>query len=145
MKKIEKSVSINAPKEKVWDVLLQDEYNRQWFGIFSQGTHAETDWKVGSKVTFVDKDRSGIIGKIVTNDAFKELVIEYTGFIMKDIEDYDSDELKEFVGSHETYKLNESNGTVTLDITSDMSDEYFDTMAAQWDEALLKIKELAEN
>ena len=42
-KTLKKSIAINASKEKVWEVLMNDEYNRQWFSEFSQDTRVETD------------------------------------------------------------------------------------------------------
>jgi len=40
---IKKSIEINAPKEKVWDVLLSDSYTGIWYLAFGEGVHAETD------------------------------------------------------------------------------------------------------
>lgn len=52
MRTIEKSIKINAPKEKVWEVLVNNDLNQTWYAVFSEGTFAETDWKIGSKVIF---------------------------------------------------------------------------------------------
>ncbi len=62
---IKKSITINAPREKVWEVLLQDKLTRLWYAEFSEGTKAETDWKEGSKVLFTDDTGSGMVGKVV--------------------------------------------------------------------------------
>lgn len=145
MKVIKKTIELNAPAQKIWDVLLLDEYNRQWFAVFSEGTRAETDWAVGSKVIFVDESQGGMLGRIITHDVAKKLVVEYDGFMAAGKEDRESEGAKEFAGAHESYELTEDNGVITLHISSDMSDEYYDMMAAQWDKALLVIKQLAEN
>ena len=50
MERKEFTIDINAPREKVWDVLWQDDSYRKWTSVFSEGSHAETDWKKGSKV-----------------------------------------------------------------------------------------------
>jgi len=141
---IKKSVEINASSEKVWNVLILDEYNREWYSAFSEGTHAETDWKVGSKVVFFDKSKDGMIGKIIENEPGKSLVIEYDGVIMQGLEDYDSEVAKKVKGGQESYILTDVDGATNLAISSDMDPEYYEMMSEQWDVALDKIKTLAE-
>ena len=141
---IKKSVEINASSEKVWNVLILDEYNKEWYSAFSEGTHAETDWKVGSKVVFFDKSKDGMIGKIIENEPGKSLVIEYDGVIMQGLEDYDSEVAKKVKGGQESYILTDVDGATNLAISSDMDPEYYEMMSEQWDVALEKIKTLAE-
>src|SRR3712207_3913740 len=92
---IKKSIQINAQKEKIWDILLQDKYNRIWFAEFSPGAFAETNWQEGSKVVFNDDSGSGIIGTIVANQFGKIIFIEYHGILKANTEDYDSKEAQE--------------------------------------------------
>lgn len=141
---IKKTVAVNAPKEKVWDVLLQDNFNRLWFAAFSEGTYADTDWQLGSKVKFIDNSNSGLIGEVVVNRPYEVISVEYTGVVEAGEEDYESPAAKAMQGSRETYRLTQKEGVTTLAIESDMAEEYFDMMAAAWDTALEKIKELAE-
>ena len=144
MKTIKKSIIINASKEKVWDVLVLDELNRVWYAEFAPGSHARTDWKVGSKVIFADDKDSGIIGKIIAHDTYKLLSMEYNGVLVNGMEDYESDEAKAMKGAQEIYRLSEENGVTRLDAQCDMDEGFFDMMASAWDKAMLKIKELAE-
>ena len=143
-KTIKKSIAIHAPKEKVWEVLLNDEYTRQWYAEFMEGSHAETDWKVGSKALFTDSNGSGIIGKIVENKKAELLTIEYLGAVENGKEEYDSEMAKAVKGSMEIYKLSESNGVTNLIISVDMGEEHFDFMSLAWDKALQKIKSFSE-
>lgn len=144
MKTIEKSIEIDAPEEKVWDVLTKDAHTREWMSIFSPGTHALTDWQLGSKVTFADDSGSGIIGNIIVHEPFKTLSIEYNGVLNNNLEDFESKEAQVFKGTHETYRLSPQGGKTLLSITVDMTEGFFDIMSKAWDKALLKIKELAE-
>ena len=41
MERKEFKTAIDAPKEKVWDVLWNDETYRQWTTPFSEGSYAE--------------------------------------------------------------------------------------------------------
>lgn len=144
MRTIKKSIDINAPRDRVWDVLFGDEYTKIWYAEFAEGSHAETDWKVGSKAVFTDKKGEGMISRIDANRPNEFLSLEYLGFIMNGKEDYESAGAKSMMGGHETYKLSEKSGHTHLDITSDMGEEYYDSMAKAWDKALMKVKGLAE-
>lgn len=144
MKRIKMSIEINAPKEKVWEVLLNDQYTRQWYAEFSEGSHAETDWKEGSKAVFTDNTHSGLISKVTKNKPFEVFSLEYQGVVMAGEEDYESQVAKEIKGGLEAYQLSEMEGKTTLNIESDMGDEYFDSMSASWEKALKKVKQLSE-
>ena len=144
MKKIKKSIDINASKEKVWEVLTEDRYTRIWYAEFHEGSHAVTDWKVGSKAVFKDESGSGIIAKIIKNDPTEILSMEYTGMLVNGKEDYESDMAKGLAGGRETYIMLEKEGVTTLDLEGDMNDEMYDMMSGLWEKAFAKVKELSE-
>ncbi|MCD8741478.1 SRPBCC domain-containing protein [Mucilaginibacter roseus] len=142
---IVKQVEIAASPEKVWRVLFNNELNRQWLSYFSAGTFAETDWREGSRVTFADGSNNGITGFILVGKPHTEVVIEYDGFILNGVTDTTSEDAQNYKGAKESYLLTENNGHTVLAISSDMGEEHFDQMSAAWDEALLKIKSMAES
>jgi hypothetical protein len=144
-KAIKKSVEINAPKEIVWDVLLEDQYTRIWYAEFSEGTHAETDWKVGSKAIFKDSTNSGLIGRIVINKPYEIVSLEYTGMIYNGVEDYESDIANSLKGGLETYRLSGTDKRTVLSIECDMDDNMIESMSEAWDRALQKMKNLCES
>lgn len=141
---IKKAISIEAPKEKVWAILLNDAYTRIWYEEFSLGARAETTWEEGTKVVFTDLTGSGMVGHIVTNQPYQMLTVEYQGLINAGEEDYDSAEAQGVKGGRETYIVHELQGGTELTIESDMAEEYYETMSRAWDRALQKIKALAE-
>ena len=141
---IQKSIDINAPREKVWEVLLNDQYTRQWYAEFMPGSHALTDWKEGNKALFLDEKGSGIVGTVIANRKAELLTIEYNGVVHNHQEIYDTEEAKEFIGVRETYKLS-GTGSTHLDIECDMAPQFISMMAPAWDRALEKIKNLSEN
>lgn len=144
MKTIKKSIEIKAPKNKVWDVLVQDQYTKKWYSEFSEGSHAETDWKVGSKAVFTDTTGGGMVAKVVENKPGEALSLEYEGVVVKGKEDYESEEAKKYKGGHENYKLTGKDGTTQLAIESDMTEDMFESMSESWEKALQKIKVLSE-
>ena len=64
LKKISFSTTINAPKEKVWNVLWNDETYKAWTSVFSEGSCAVSDWNEGSKILFLDGKGSGMYSTI---------------------------------------------------------------------------------
>jgi len=143
MKTIQKTKHINAPKEKVWNVLLEDAYNRIWMAEFMEGSHAETDWIEGHKVRFLDNDSNGIVGTIKTKQPYDKVEMVYHGEVKNGQDDLDSEMGKAMNGSRENYYLSEENGVTTLQIEVDMGEDWIDMMSAAWDKALEKIEELS--
>lgn len=145
MRTIEQRIEIAAPRERVWDVLLEDETFRQWTSAFMEGSFAETDWRAGSPVRFLDPAGMGIVGHIVVSDRPERLEIEYDGVLLEGKEDYDGDEARQWKGARETYQLSERGGRTTLSVTSDMVDDHYDGMSEAWVRALEKVRALAES
>ena len=141
---IKKSIGINAPKEKVWTVLIQEPYNLDWYDEFSPGTRAESDWKPDSRVLFKDSKGNGMVAWIESFIPHSLLSLRYEGGINEGVEDYTSEMAKDMKGGHEIYRLSGVNGKTILSIESDMMEEYFDMMSKAWDLALEKIKAISE-
>jgi len=144
IKPIKRSIDLRASAARVWEVLLQDEYYRKWTTAFSEGSYAETDWKLGSTVVFTDKKRYGLIGTIIENIPNEVIAMKYSGQLVDGKEDYDSENAKKFIGNIERYTLSENNGVTTLNIYCDMDAEYYTMMNGMWDTALINIKRLSE-
>jgi hypothetical protein len=57
MDKMHFSIVINAPKEKVWNTMLNDDTYRVWTEAFTPGSHYVGDWNKGSKILFLGPDK----------------------------------------------------------------------------------------
>lgn len=141
---ITKAIDIDAPPERVWDVLLDDATYRQWTAEFMAGSYAETDWQEGSTVRFLDPSGSGLLGHIAASRHPELVDIEYDGLVADGKDDTESDHAREYRGSRETYRLTRTPSGTHLGIAADMGEEYYDDMVAAWDRALAKAKALAE-
>lgn len=144
-KTIKKSIDINASKEKVWDVLMNDKYERIWYAEIREGAHAETDWQVGSKALFTDERKAGVVGKVISNKPHEVIAVEYQGIVVNGVEDYNSSDAKNIKGGLEKYELKEKKGVTHLSIACDMPETYYKSMSEAWDRALQKIKKLSES
>lgn len=143
MKKIQKQITINAPKETVWSVLLEDNFTRNWYSCFGEGLHAVTDWIVGHKVLFIDQENNGMIGRIAEKQPYDFLRISMQGISVNGTEDYESSEALAIKNTEENYELSVENGNTTLSISADMDDDYYESMSVAWENALQRIGELS--
>lgn len=143
MKTIRKEIEITAPKEKVWTVLLDDTYNKDWYALFSEGTTAQSDWIEGHKITFTDKSNNGMVGTIARKKPYEKLSFVFDGLVVNGTEDYDSEIAKQFKGAEETYRLESKGDNTILSISADMDEEMYDEMDRKWETALQRISELS--
>jgi uncharacterized protein YndB with AHSA1/START domain len=144
LKTIEKSIDIHASSQKIWEVLFTNDFIREWYTAFGEGIIADTDWQSGSKAIFTDTKGNGILGRIVENGPGKKLEIEYDGYMVNGMEDFESQGAKATKGAKETYTLQPVQGGNRLRVTCDMEEYIYDHMSACWDNALKKVKTLAE-
>jgi hypothetical protein len=145
MTTLEFKIEINAPKEKVWNTLWNDETYRKWTHVFCEGTYAVSNWNEGDKIHFLSPNGEGmnsIIDKKIENEyiAFKHLSS------MKDFEVMPiDDESQEWTGSLETYKLTQNNSAIILEVKIDTLEKYVDYFKTTFPNGLEMVKTLSEN
>jgi hypothetical protein len=144
MEKKEFKISIDAPRDKVWDVLWNDETYPEWTSVFAEGSHAKTDWEEGSTVHFLDGKGSGMISKIKRKKPYEFMSFEHLGVIKDDIQDTESEEVKQWAGAHEDYTLHDRNGKTELVVEMDIVEDYADYFMKTFPKALQSVKQLSE-
>jgi len=144
MEKQHFKVAIDAPKEKVWDILWGETSYPAWTSAFSEGSRVETDWKEGSKVYFLDAKNEGMVSTIAEKKPNEFMSFKHLGMVMGGVEDLDSEKIKEWAGALENYTLKTVNGKTELMVDMDITEEYKDYFVKTWPKALEKVKELAE-
>jgi L-rhamnose mutarotase len=145
MEKLNYSKQINATKEKVWEVLWNDESYREWTSVFAEGSHAQTDnWKEGTKVLFLDPNGSGMVSFVAKNIPNEFMSFKHLGEVKNGVEDTSSERVKAWSGSLENYTLKSENGGTKLEVEMDIAEEYKEMFEKIWPKALDKVKTLAE-
>jgi uncharacterized protein YndB with AHSA1/START domain len=144
MQKLRFSTTINAPKEKIWNTMLDDATYRQWANVFHEGSYAVTDWKEGSKALFLTPERDGMVSRIVTHRPNEFISIMHLGTVKKGVEDTANEEAKAWAGAMESYSLKENTVAATLTVEMDVTDEYKKYFEETWPKALDKLKHITE-
>jgi uncharacterized protein YndB with AHSA1/START domain len=147
MEKMNFSISVNAPKEKVWNALWEDASYREWTSAFAEGSYAVTDnWKKGTKVLFLDPKGSGMVSTVAENKPTEYMSFKHLGEVKDGVEDTTSEQAKQWSGAMENYTLIETaNGTdLKIEMEGDISKDFKEYFLKVWPEALEKVKKLAE-
>lgn len=145
MERINFSISINAPKEKVWKTLWDDTTYRKWTSVFSATSYADTDWKEGSKVLFLDGQGSGMVSRIEANRPNEFMSFKQLGEVKDGVEDTESDKVKQWAGALENYTLKEVNGITELLVDMDTMDDFKGFLMETFPKALEQVKTLSES
>jgi uncharacterized protein YndB with AHSA1/START domain len=136
---IKKWREINASADRVWAVLVNPEFTRQWGNEFSEGAFVETDWATGSEVLWKDKNGEvGAKGIVEVNDYLSLLKVIF-------YEDVNSDINSPTGNYYEQYALSGNDGKTMLSIEAGpLPLMHIATFDELWDKAISKMKELAE-
>ena len=142
---VEKTIVIDVPASKVWDVLTRYEHTGKWAPEFSGGAefHIESDWKLGSPVLWKDQD-----GKVIVEG--KVTALEPNTFLRFTVFDVRGEKPPVTQEDGITYELTEHSGKTTFRLLQgDFSvmaegEKYHRLSAEVWDRVLPKVKELAE-
>jgi hypothetical protein len=132
-------VDINAPREKVWRTLWDDDTYRKWTSAFSEGSYAESDWKEGSKIRFLGPDGGGMHSVIDTLVINEQMKFRHMGEIKQGIETESS-----WRGAMESYYLADKNGGTEVRVELDSVGENMDYFNVAFPKALQLLKQSAE-
>lgn len=144
MDKLNFNILIDAPREKVWNVLWNDATYREWTSPFSEGSHAISDIRKGSKVLFLDGKGSGMVSRVADVRPPEFMSFEHLGEVKDGVEDTESEKVKAWAGSKENYTLKPLGDKTEVLIDMDINAEYKDMFQQLWPKALDKMKEVAE-
>lgn len=150
MKKQYFSIQINAPRDKVWDVMLADKTYRIWTEAFNPGSYYQGSWGEGEEIKFLGPDpegkgEGGMIARVITNKKYEKIVLEHFGMIANGEIDTTSDMVKTWTPALETYTFSDTNNGTLLEVEVDLPDEYLEMFSDSWPKALETLKNLAED
>ena len=144
MQKVTFKVIIDTTPEKLWNLLWDDATYRKWTSAFFEGSYMESDWKVGGRTLFLDRNGNGMVSTIDAIEPNKYLSFKHLGMINNGVENLDSEEVKKWSGSKENYILNRIGEKTELSVEQDLDEEYKTSFNNTWQKAFDLIKSLVD-
>lgn len=137
-------VEIEAPIEKVWDILWNSETYNAWTKFFAPSSSMHTDWQVGGKTYFLDGEGNGMVSTIDEMKKPEMLIFKHLGMIKDGKEDLESEEVKVWSGSLEKYYLSQKNGVTILKVEIATLPEYIGMLKSGFVQGFEAVKYIAE-
>ena len=151
MKKLQYKININAPATKIYDTMLgisSKSTYEQWTSLFNPTSTYEGNWEKGSKILFVGVDEKGEKGGMVSRRADnipnQFVSIQHYGLLKSGKEITEGPEVDKWANGFENYTFEENNGTTTVIVDLDTTEDFVDYMDQAYPKALDKLKEICE-
>lgn len=151
MKKIQFRINIDAPKNKVYDLMLgiSNKLSYEgWAAVFHPTSTYEGNWNKGSKILFIGTDelgnKFGMVSEIIENIPNKFVSICHKGIIQNGQELTTGTDAEKWSGGFENYTFEEKNNNTILIVDLDTPEDYFDYFNETYPKALNKLKEICE-
>lgn len=152
MKRIQFKVNINAPADKVYSIMLginNKSTYEQWTALFNPTSTYEGNWNKGSKIQFIGIDehgeKGGIVSEIADNIPNRFVSIRHYGLVKSNVEITEGPDVEKWANGFENYTFEENNGTTTVTVDLDTTEDFVDYMNQKYPIALAKLKEICEN
>jgi len=151
MKKLQFKISINAPVTKVYNSMLginSKSTYEQWTAMFNPTSTYEGTWDKGTKILFVGVDekgeKGGMVSRIIENIPNQFVSIQHYGLVKAGKEITEGPDVEKWANGFENYTFGESNGTTTVIVDLDTTEDFTDYMNETYPKALDKLKEVCE-
>lgn len=151
MEKLQFKVNINAPAAKVYELMLGINHKstyEEWTALFNPTSTYEGSWNKGSKILFLGVDENGqqggMVSRIVENIPNQFVSIQHYGLLNAGQEITEGPDVEKWANGLENYTFEENNGTTTVIVDLDTTEDFLDYMNQSYPKALDKLKELCE-
>ena len=151
MKKLQFKISINAPVTKTYNAMLginSKTTYEQWTSLFNPTSTYEGNWDKGNKILFVGVDekgeKGGMVSRIIENIPNRFVSIQHYGLLKGGKEITEGPEVEKWANGFENYSFEENNGTTTVTVDLDTTEDFSDYMNETYPKALGKLKEICE-
>lgn len=138
------TVHIKAPRERVWDTMLDADSYREWTRPFMEGSYYEGSWDEGATIRFLSPTGDGMLATIERNQPHEFISIRHLGFVVQGKDDTTSEAVTSWAPAHENYRFEAVGGGTQVTVEQDMMDDYVAMMEVAWPKALEALRRLCE-
>lgn len=143
--RIRKTIQIQAPPERVWEILTQDAPWRDWTSAFMPGSHFDGTMQQGEQVRFLGPDcQEGMVATVEVCEPAQRLRFRHTGVVSGGKETHEGPDYDQWIPATEEYRLTATEDGTFLAVEQDLPNDMLDHFANAWTNALGRIKALAE-
>lgn len=144
VKKLQFSIRISAPVEKVFYLMLDAPSYQQWTSAFCEGSYYLGSWEQGKSIRFLSPSGDGMISEIAENRPNEFISIRHLGYIMNGIDDTESEAIRAWAPAYENYTFHSTPEGTELIIDQDVTEEYESYIREAWPKSLQLLKALCE-
>lgn len=148
MNKLNFKITINAPVDKVFRVMIDDQSYREWTKAFNGTSHYMGSWEKGEKIVFIGLDeqgnKCGMVSRIKENIPNRMISIEHLGILEGGKEITEGEKVESWAGALENYYFNGKNGSTELSVEMDSNEDFESYFKDTWPKALDTLKALCE-
>jgi len=146
--RIHAAIEINAPRERIWSALTALEHFQDWGKAFMPGSYYEGEWKTGGVLRFLapteDGGTHGMACRILAIEPGHQVRAEHFAVIYNGQDVFEGPEYDEWIPCIEEYRIEGGPETFTLRIQNEVPEPYVPIFTESWNQALQRIKEIAE-
>jgi hypothetical protein len=136
------SITINAPKARVHQLMLADQTYREWANEFAQGSYYRGSWDKGAQIQFLVPEGGGMSARIAEHRPAEFVSIEMLNMMQDGV----TDAPRQWYDIFENYTYTEADGITTLQVViSGVPVEWADYLNDAWPKALAKLKMICEH
>ncbi len=139
MKKLSFTIRIAAPRQVVWDTMLEPATYSQWTAAFCEGSYYKGSWETGSDILFLSPSGEGMKAVIAENRPGEFLSIRHFGCVSNGKEEPITEP------AFENYTFRDVEDGTELRVDMDSSDQYEAMFQDMWPRALVLLKALCES
>lgn len=146
--KLHFEITINAPVEKVYNLMLDKNSYKQWTSEFDPSSFYKGTWEKGSKILFIgigkDGKQQGMVSRIRENKPAEFVSIEHIGLLDGDTEITSGPTVEGWAGFLENYTFRKEGNQTRLEIDMDANNQFKSYFEQTWPKALQKLKTICE-
>lgn len=144
-KKMQFSTRIQAPRRRVWELMLAPDTYKTWTAPFMEGSYYEGSWDTGQRLRFLTPGaQMGMVAEVAENRPGEFVSLKHIGQIKDGVEDFDSDEVRAWTPAYENYRFVDKDGGTEVQVEMDVVPEYEQFMGEAWPKALAALKAVCE-